>query len=397
MSNPELIPAMTPPAVAGLRLLRLRWRRVVLFGLCGLAAAFTYYKLMPKWYEAQLLIVPKRSSSELGAVRNLLGNLPFDLGDDSPLGQSEGDRIAAILQSRSVTDEIIAKFDLIRKYKAGNIERTRKVVWARCTTTVEKRPNVVRLTCVDKEPEVVRDLTNAFGQAADAAFRRIAVSSAREERAFLEKRVAEAKRDLNESSAALRRFQETHRIIDLPEQGKAVVSGMAALEGDLIAKRLALSYARGFAADDETSVTQLRRQISALMDELQALETKRPAGANAGVLPRSGSEMFPPAMEIPALGAELEALFREHKIRETVFLLLTQRYEARKLEEARDLSTFVVADEAALPTYRLRPTLWTLPVGMLAGIVLGILIVTVPAWWSDLRRRAALEQPSGAS
>src|SRR5262249_34407700 len=119
------------------------------------------------------------------------------------------------------------------------------------------------------------------------------------------------------------------------------------------------------------------------------------AAPGAGGPSGSGSKLFPPAIEVPALRAELEMLYREHKIRETLFVMLTERYEARKLDEARDLSTFVVADEAALPTFRSRPRLRVVPIGMLAGLVLGILIVILPAWWNDLRRRAALDAQSG--
>lgn len=397
MSNPELIPAMTHPSLAGLRLLFRRWRLIGVLGVLGALAGAAYYVWTPKWYEAELLIVPKRSPSDLSPVRNVLGSLPVDLAGASTFGQSDADRIASIVQSRSVADAVIAKFNLIERYGTGVIERARKALWSHCTTTADKKPNLVRLTCEDKEPAVARDLTNAIGQEADAAFRRIAISSAREERGFLEKRVAEAKRDLEESSAALRSFQETRKVIDLTEQGKAVVSGMAALEGDLISKQLELSYARGFAASEEASVAQLRRQIAIVSAQLQALEDKRPAGSNATGPAEAGSKLFPPAMELPALRAELETLFREHKIRETVFLMLTDRYEARKLEEARDLSTFVVVDDAALPTFRIRPTLRTIPAGGFAGLALGILLVLVPAWWIELRRRAALEAQPGST
>lgn len=393
-SSPELIPAMTPPDDAALRLLRLRWKLLCVLGAVGLAASVAFYLWMPKWYQAELLIVPKRSAPDLMGARNLLGSLPVDLGEASPFGQSDADRIAVVLESRSVTDAIITKFDLVNRYETAVIERARKALWAHCETTVEKKPNAVRLSCEDKEPEVARDIANAIGQEADAAFRRVSASSARDERAFLEKRVAEARHDLAESSQALREFQEKHKVIDLPEQGKAVVSGMAALEGDLISKRLELSYARGFATNEEASVAQLRRQIGILSAELQALEDRR-SEPTARAAPRSGSELFPPAMEIPALRAELETLLREQKIREAVFLMLTDRYEARKLDEARDLATFVVVDDAVLPTFRVRPTLRVLPVGMFAGLALGMLIVLLPAWWRDLRRRAALEEPSG--
>ena len=392
MPDPALIPAMTPPTLAAV--LRLRWRFVVALGLVGLVAGVADYLWMPKTYQAELLIIPKRSPSDMTSARSLLGNLPLDLGDTPLFAPSDAERIAVVLESRSVTDAVIAKFDLVQRYQAGKIERARKAVWARCVTTVDKKPNVVRLTCQDKDPELTRDLANAIGQEADAAFRRVATASAREEREHLEKRVADARRDMDESSAALRRFQETHKVIDLPAQGKAVVSGLAALEGDLISKRLELSYARGFASSDEASVAQLRRQIGILSGELQTLEDKRPAQPDGGSH-RSGSELFPPAMELPGLTAELETLLREHKIRETIFLMLTNRYEARKLDEARDLATFVVLDDAALPTYRVAPTLRVIPVGMLAGLVLGILIIGLPAWWADVRRRAALEAQTG--
>ncbi|HET7505346.1 MAG TPA: hypothetical protein VFK02_30210 [Kofleriaceae bacterium] len=395
MSSSGLLPVMARPPLGGLHVIRLRWRVIALFGAIGIGAGLAFYLCMPKWYEAELLIVPKRPPSELGAASKLLGNLPIDLEGSSPFGQSDAERIAAILQSRTVTDTIITKFDLVNRYETDYIERARKAVWAHCTTLVERKPNTVRLTCEDKEPEVARDIANAFGQAGDAAFRRIALSSAREERAFLEKRLGESRHDLDESSEALRKFREAHKIIDLPEQGKAVVSAMAALEGDLISKRIELLYTRGFATEDEASVAQLRRRIEIVSGELASLEN-RPSTAPHTIQGRPGSEVFPPVMALPALGVELEMLMREHKIRETLFLMLTQRYEARKLDEARDLSSFVLADEAALPTFRARPTLRVLPVGMFAGFAIGILIVLLPTWWRELRRRAALEAQTGA-
>jgi capsule polysaccharide export protein KpsE/RkpR len=391
MTNSELIRATTSPTMTGLRLIRLRWRLIALCGVIGIVGGIAFYVFMPKSFEAELMIVPKSSPMDMIGGHSLLGNLPFDIGGAaSAFGPSDSDRIAAVLESRSVTDAIIAKFDLIKRYRAGKIERTRKALWSRCETTVEKKPNVVRLLCEDEEPAVVRDMTNAFGDVADAVFRRMAAASAAEERAFLEKRVAEARRDMEASSVALRDFQEAHKIIDLPEQGKAVVSGLATLEGSLISKRIELSYASSFAAGDESSVAQLRKQIGILSGELHTLEAKRSDQARAA--PRkSGSELFPPAMELPALGAELEKLLRQHKIHETVFLMLTERYEARKLDEARDLSTFVVVDEAALPTHRSKPTLRAVPAGFFAGLVFGVLIVVAPAWWRDLKRRAARE------
>jgi uncharacterized protein involved in exopolysaccharide biosynthesis len=96
-------------------------------------------------------------------------------------------------------------------------------------------------------------------------------------------------------------------------------------------------------------------------------------------------------VEVPELRYQLEGLFREQKIRETVFFLLTERFESLKVDEARDLSTFVVFDHAALPTYRIRPRGRAMPIGLVAGLAIGVMLVLFPAWWRDLKRRASAE------
>ena len=249
-----------------------------------------------------------------------LGELPFDLGGAGGIGNSDAERIAAILRSRSITDQVIAKFKLIERYGAPTIEHARLELWSLCETKVERKPNVVALTCEDTDPAMVRDMAEYFGQAGDEGFRRIATSQASEERKFLEKRAGEARQDLDKASRALREFQETHKIIDLPEQSRAVVSAMASLEGDLISKRVQLAYLAGFASGDESSATQLGNQIAVLRKELQVLEQQRapaleraPSSAAKPRASQTGSEIFPAAMEVPALRYELESLFREQK------------------------------------------------------------------------------------
>src|SRR5262245_35547521 len=138
----ELVPVMTHPfgALDGVRLLLRRWPLLLALGVAGAVASVVYYLVAPKWYQAEILIVPKSSSpaAALASAGGLLGSLPIDLGGASGmLGGSDAERIAAILASRSVTDAIIERFDLNSRYGTGWIERTRKQLWTACETTVE--------------------------------------------------------------------------------------------------------------------------------------------------------------------------------------------------------------------------------------------------------------------
>jgi capsule polysaccharide export protein KpsE/RkpR len=210
------------------------------------------------------------------------------------------------------------------------------------------------------------------------------VSSAREERAFLEQQVVKARHDVDEASRKLREFQEQHKIIDLPEQSKAVISAMAQIKGEMVSKQIELGYLSGFSGRGESNVQQLEQQIAVMSDKLRQLEETQQvaSGSAAG----SGSaNFFPNAMTVPELRFELEQLMREQKIEETVFGLMTQRYEMAKVDEARDTSTFQILDHPTLPSYRSRPRRTRSAMfGLGAGFVIACLWILLPAWW---RRR----------
>jgi uncharacterized protein involved in exopolysaccharide biosynthesis len=350
-----------------------RWWLVLSFGLIALGAASIYYRNADRWYEAEIMVVPPASTGG-SEFAMLATSLPFGL---SP-SHSDSARIASILESRTVSDGVIERFDLIGRYEVTSIEKARKRLWGLCSTRVEKKPKVVHLRCEDKDPAVVRDMTDAFATLADAGLRRVAALSTHEESTFLEDRLAAAERELQASTDALRRFQEEHAILDLPAQGKAVVTGLAALEGRALSTRLELAYTRTFASSREATADQLRRQIGAISAELRALE-------QGGATP-TGSRVFPPALAIPKLRAELDALLREHQIRQTLFLGLRRRYEMIQADKGGDVSSFFIFDRARLPERHIRPGLRILPCGFLAGLLYGVLFVT-------RRRRGARAVP----
>jgi capsule polysaccharide export protein KpsE/RkpR len=232
-------------------------------------------------------------------------------------------------------------------------------------------------------------MASYFGEVGNQVFSRISASSAREERRFLETQVVKAKKDVDETSRKLRAFQEKNRIIDLPEQSKAVISAMASIQGDMISKQLELSFLNCFAGRGESNVLQLQQQISIMQQKLRQLEeantmpsTGSGAGSGSGA---SSGVFFPNAMTVPALRFELEELVRDEKIRETVYFLMTQRYELAKIDEARDTATFQILDEPTEPTVRYRPKRKQLAMfGFAGGVAFACLLIVLPVWW---RRR----------
>jgi uncharacterized protein involved in exopolysaccharide biosynthesis len=367
------------------RLARRRWLVVLLFGLGGLGGATAVYCQSRASYEAEIMIVPLRGGHGPSSLAALLAGIPLGLEER----HSEIDRIERVLRSRSVTDAIIDRFDLVRRYQAGNVENARRRLWSSCSAAVDKEKKVVRLSCEDEEPLVARHMADSFARRADLGLRQLARASASEERRVVEARMAIAARELEESSSWLRAYQEKHGIVDPVAQASEVVAVTASLQRQLVSQRVRFAYTGGFAAGHESSMLRLRQQIAAIDAELRALESGRSSRSLADDPGGSGVDPFPPALLVPALRSELEAIVREHKIRLTVAAMLAMRHEALLLQEMRNLSTFVVFDPAELPTRRVRPTVRILPPGFVAGLLLGVLFISRRSWW---RTRAVLRR-----
>lgn len=350
-------------------------RRIAVITFVCTALAGTYATFAPPWYEAQISVVPStppKGSSLGGMAAAALADVPVDLNMGS---SSDAERIQAVLNSRSVTDAVIEKFDLTKRYDVKYIDDARVALWQHCSTRLERKPGVVTVTCEDRDPAIVQQMTEYFAEDGNVVFRRVSASSAGEERRFLEKRVAETQAAVEAASRKLRDFEEQHKLIDLPEQSKAVVTALAKMKGELLSKQIELSYLNRFSSSDEATTQQLRQQLSVMESKMRSLESDDsdvPSSSSTGTSrtkKTTQSDLFPTAMSVPKLRFELEELYRDQKIQETLFAMLTQRYEMAKVNEARDTSTLQVIDHAVVPNRKSRPHRAKIVLG---GFVIGI-------------------------
>jgi hypothetical protein len=77
------------------------------------------------------------------------------------------------------------------------------------------------------------------------------------------------------------------------------------------------------------------------------------ADLNSDQSPIAGD--FPSIRKLPLVGVRWANLYRETKIQETVYELLTQEYEFAKIQEAKEIPTVNVLDTALLPEERSFP------------------------------------------
>jgi capsule polysaccharide export protein KpsE/RkpR len=365
------------PTAPDLSFLRNRTSRIRILAtiVCAALLGTAYALLAPQWFRSSLSVVATKPQRQ--GVAGLLG---ADLGglaaglDSSLSGGADTARIAAVLQSNVLTDEVIEHFHLKERYREEYQELAREALWRHCETKVLPKPGLVQLSCEDKDPRFAKEMVEFFAERGNLVFRRVNETSASEEVRFLETRVAELRGKADDTAARVREFQEKHGVVDLDSQSKALVSAMSALNAQRINKKLELDFARTFSSDDEATLRQLQSQVAVMDEQIRDLEAPAAAdGAARGGRKGSASSMFPAALDVPRLRAEYELLFRERKVAEATLVFALERLEAARANEARNVSTFIVLDPPTLATRRSRPKrAMVLVLATLLGCGLGV-------------------------
>jgi uncharacterized protein involved in exopolysaccharide biosynthesis len=403
------LPESNDTALSLLDFARVIWRhRRWTAGLCGgfAALALIVALVLPRIYTATATILTPQE----GGKKSLLSALA-----DTGMAQSftdlsvpslapHRDLFVSILKSRSMAEDVVAKFGLVERYGADYagdaVERLR-----RSTDISLSKEGVISVEVDDTDPRVAADIANFFVSNLNVLLSRFSTTEAGRQKAFLLGRVAETEKALLAAEADLVRYQERHQAVSLPDQTKEAVEAFAQLRGEILAAEVQLEVLRSGATDANPEVVRLRRGIDEMRRQLAEMQfgnqPQGPEPAPGGGPDFEGAgvrakEVLVPFAEVPELALELVRLTRNLKIQETVYALLTRQLEEAKIAEARDTPVVQVLDTAAPPD---RPSKPKVPLFVTVAGVLGFFIGVLVAFIRESRTlhgRPAVAAPAAA-
>ena len=319
------------------------------------------------------LLLPNRFSATArvmqGAQDNamkvsMMAALPEGLGSAAGglFGKSSSDVWVGILQSNSVRDEVIKRFDLRESYGKEMIEDTRKTLDGN-VSVVNTKQDVVVITVEDEDPEKAAAMANAFVEELDRINRDAVMTSGKSTRLFVEKRLVETKGELTRIEDEIRAFQTANKALKLDDQSAAIIESFGDLRGRLASKEVELQVLRSYATDSNPQVQTLMAEIGGLKRQLSE--------AQEG----TQGDIFIPTNRLPGLSLQYARLFRDAKVQETLFELLTQQYELARIQEAKDSPTIQVLDMATVPEKKSGPKR-----GLVVALAAFSAIVLSSAW-----------------
>jgi capsule polysaccharide export protein KpsE/RkpR len=386
--SPGELRAARERTASNLRLLLEQRRFLLRVFLCGLVVSALIAVLIPNRYEAVERLMPPDNQATgtamLGALVARggapgLGALAGDL-----LGvKNSGALFAGILESRTVQDRLIEDFDLKKVYHKSKMEDARIALGKHSWVSEDRKSGIISIGVTDHDPRRAAAMAQAYVTELDKLVAQVSTSSARRERIFLEERLTAVKHDLDGAAHQFSEFASKNTAIDIPAQGKAMVEAAATLQGQLIAAQSELSGLQAIYTDQNVRVRALRARVTELRAQLGKLGGD--ADPASAVAAKKDPASYPTIRQLPVLGVTYANLYRQTKIEETVYELLTQQYELAKVQEAKEIPSVKVLDAAVVPTKKTFPprTLLTTS-GALLGLSCAVLWLLAKRHWSAI-------------
>lgn len=369
------------------------WKTAIYAVLASAVLAF----LIPVRFQSATRLMPPDSLSESGmgmmaaiagrAGAAGIGGLASDL-----LGvKSSGALFVGILSSETVQNALIDEFQLKRVYHDSKIEDARKDLAEHTDVSEDRKSGIITIAVTDHDAKRAAAMAGAYVDELDKLVAQVSTSSARRERIFLEGRLRDVKTDLDLAAKNFSVFASKNTAIDIPEQGKAMVEAAAGLQGELIAAQSELSGLRAIYSDNNVRVRTVEARVNELDKKLNEI------GGDGTIDGKTENSLYPSIRKLPLLGVTYADLYRQTKIQETVYELLTEQYELAKVEEAKEIPTVKVLDAAIVPTKKTFPPRTVIVVlGMMFGTTMAMTWVVAKTKWdaveaSDPRKAFAME------
>lgn len=338
-------------------------------------AAVAYSLLTPEIYS---------SGASFFAVGDQLTQLPFDIPGLSGLaskflggagGTQNAENFITVLQSRTISEELIHKFKLIEYFEKEHPDSLRNLDDALVllhqkvlSTDYDSGTGLVKIRASTKDKQLSLDIINFLLERLDRYNREQKLTQGKLNRQFLESRVDEVKGKLDSLIVANQKFQEGSKVIHLETQAKAMVESYSALIAEGMKTDIELEMARASYSADSPVVQELMLRKSGIQRQIHELEA---SGDTPQYLLNIG--------KIPKATAEFLRLEMDMQIYKTLFEYLYPQYEAARLSELRDMPTIEVLDSPRLAGRRDYPkralicALATI-IGFIFAVILALII-----------------------
>ena len=314
-----------------------------------LSAAIAF--LIPKQYESTTRIMPPEQqgmgTAMLAALvgKAMQGAMSALAG--SMLGMKDtGALFVQLFESGTIRGQLVDRFDLQRVYRKRYRQDTVKKLAHQTEVTQDRKSGIITIVVTDTSRERARDMTKAYIDALDDLLIKVNTSTARREREFIEQRLVTVQSDLEKAQLALSDYASKNTTLDVKEQTKAMIDASAKLEAELVVARAESDSMSQVYGEGNVRMRAANARVGELERELKKISGSEGGGQGEASGP---DRLYPSLRELPIVAVRWADLYRQVKVKETVYDLLTEQYELARIEEVKSIPSVKVIDPPSWP------------------------------------------------
>jgi capsule polysaccharide export protein KpsE/RkpR len=186
--------------------------------------------------------------------------------------------------------------------------------------------------------------------------------------------------ELQRAQLELSDFSSKNTTIDIREQTRATVEAGAKLEGQLIVGESELDSLRQIYGNENVRVRAAEARNSILRRELERTNGQGSHGPDEKDI--DPIHPYPALRRLPELGVRWANLYRNVRIHETVFDLLSEEYETARIEEVKSTPTVGIIDTPEIPERKSGPhkKLIVLALSLFSLVATSLYLLIKRAW-----------------
>jgi capsule polysaccharide export protein KpsE/RkpR len=359
-----------------------RRRTLAIVFACSLILSAIIAFLIPKQYESSTrMMPPEQQGMGTAMIAALAGKaMPGALGAlaGGMLGMKDnGALFVDLLHSGTIEGALVDRFNLQHEYRKRYRQDALKKLSHRTDVTQDHKSGVITIVVTDTDRQRAQEMAQAYVDQLDGLLIRVNTSAARREREFIEQRLVTVQNDLEKAQVALSDFSSKNTTLDVKEQTKAMVEAGAKLQAQLIVAQSEVDSLGQMYGPANVRMRAANARVGELKRDLQKL-----AGSSSDVGEQTDPDaLYPPLRQMPVLAVRWADLYRQVKVKETVFDLLTEQYELARIEEVKSIPSVRVIDPPSWPEKK------SFPPRLIMILALTSLSVFIAAMWLVLQDR----------
>lgn len=311
---------------------------LILSYLAILNLTVLFYLISPKYYKATSSIL---QPPEVEISTSSLQSTKFSKEPIS-LIRTNTELFFSILNSRRMKDDLIEKFNLKKHYNVSNDDEAIEILNKRVNIFLTK-DKVIQIDVIDRDPKIAAGIANFYTENLDFLIKELTITTAKQNRIFLEKRLKETTELIEQLEKRLTELQNKNKLVVDPSLTQISQAGGKLME-QLINKQLEIEKERQILDEKDPKIIMLKNEINEIQTSLANLLSSQD---------------------------ELTRILRELKVQESLYSFLTSKMEEAKIEETRDTPVVQILDKAKIPYKIYKPDIKFLLI-LISSIIGGI-------------------------